>query len=300
MLTFDVESHTIELNKEDLETVRRVHNEALPSLLDLLSKHDIPGTFYFTGKFAEESPESIEMIMEGDHEIGCHGYDHSSSNAFDLLNYEQQKIELSKAKKAIEPVGGKVKSFRAPALRINKYTARALEKSGFETDSSISSQRFDGPFTFGAKKKMRWLIAPRKPYYLSYESPVKKGDSKVLEIPISALLFPFIGTTMRISPTLTKVIRKVLFYESKITSKPIVFLFHPNECLDIKRKLITTRRSDNLLHYLFADLIRQRLKTKNHGICSLNFLEELIVSAKHYGFDFLKVNEFNNNFEELR
>ena len=52
-------------------------------------------------------------------------------------------------------------------LRINEDTVRALEEAGFKTDSSVSSQRFDGPFTFGAKRKLKWLYAPGKPYMIS-------------------------------------------------------------------------------------------------------------------------------------
>jgi peptidoglycan/xylan/chitin deacetylase (PgdA/CDA1 family) len=140
--------------------------------------------------FAEASPESVELVREHGHEIGCHGYDHSPQRAFDLLGYEEQVNELEKAKAAIEPVAGRITSFRAPALRINEDTVKALAETGFSSDSSIASHRFDGPFTFGAAGKLKWLHAPRKPYMLSYESVVSEGDSGVLEVPISALVFP--------------------------------------------------------------------------------------------------------------
>jgi len=64
----------------------------------------------------------------------------------------------------IESIAGKIESFRAPVLRLNGDTVKALEENGFTSDSSICSQRFDGPFTFGSKKKLKWLFAPRKPY----------------------------------------------------------------------------------------------------------------------------------------
>ncbi len=179
--------------------------------------------------FAEQSPESVELVKEHGHEIGCHGYDHSPQRAFDVLSYEEQVNELKKAKKVIEDAAGRIEPFRAPMLRINKDTIRALEGTGFHSDSSVPSQRFDGPLTFGSKRKLKWLIAPRKPYMISSDSVVKSGSSNILEIPISATLFPFIGTTMRISPFITKILQKCLYHESKTTGKPIVFLFHPNE-----------------------------------------------------------------------
>jgi len=301
-MTNDVEAHSLSLNREDPETVDLVYRVGLPRLLDLLSRHDITSTFYFTGMFSEQSPESLDLVHDHGHEIGCHGYDHSPGRAFDLLSYNEQVIELEKAKSAMEPIAGKISSFRAPALRTNEYTVKALEDTGFKTDSSVCSQRFDGPFSFGAKEKMKWLGAPRLPYLLSYDAITKKGFSNVLEIPISALLIPFIGTTMRISPPIIKLLKKCLFKESFQTGKPIVFLFHPNECLDMEAESIATRRTNNLIEYVFADLIRHKLKLKNMGNASLNLLDDLLKSAKDYGFEFVSSRQYyditmKNNFK---
>jgi len=292
LMTADVESFSIPLNREDPGVVRQVHEEGLPRLLSLMAKHDVCGTFYFTGTFAEASPESVELVKEHGHEVGCHGYDHSPHRAFDVLSYEEQLNDLKKAKAIIEGVAGKIVSFRAPALRINEDTVRALEETGFRTDSSVCSQRFDGPFTFGSKRKLKWLFAPRRPYMLSYDSVVKPGDSEILEIPVSAFLFPYIGTMMRVSPLITRILRKYLYHESKNTGKPVVFLFHPNECLDIGNEIATTRRTNNPVEYLFADVIRHRLKLKNLGQASLKLLDEVITSAKEFGFEFVSAREY--------
>ena len=297
MMTIDVECFSIPLNRCDNDTGREVYEAGLPRLLGLLARHDVQGTFYFTGKMAEMFPEAIELVMGYGHEIGCHGYDHSPEKAFDLLSYDEQLKELRKAKTVIEGVAGRIESFRAPMLRINEDTVRALEEAGFKTDSSVASQRFDGPLTFGAKRKLKWLYAPRKPYMISYDSVVKSGSSNILEIPISAAIFPFIGTTMRISPFITKILQKYLYHESKKTGKPIVFLFHPNECLDIGNEIVTTRRTSNPVEYLFADVIRHKLKLKNLGQASLKLLGEVITSAKEFGFEFVSVMEYRKLYK---
>jgi len=297
MMTIDVECFSIPLNRCDNDTGREVYEAGLPRLLGLLARHDVQGTFYFTGKMAEMFPEAIELVMGYGHEIGCHGYDHSPEKAFDLLSYDEQLKELRKAKTVIEGVAGRIESFRAPMLRINEDTVRALEEAGFKTDSSVASQRFDGPLTFGAKRKLKWLYAPRKPYMISYDSVVKSGSSNILEIPISAAIFPFIGTTMRISPFITKILQKYLYHESKKTGKPIVFLFHPNECLDIGNEIVTTRRTSNPVEYLFADVIRHKLKLKNLGLASLKLLGEVITSAKEFGFEFVSVMEYRKLYK---
>src|SRR3972149_7164907 len=167
LMTNDVESFSIPLNKLDLSTSKHVYEVGLPRLLDVYSKHDIKSTFYFTGEIAELVPEAIELVLDHGHEIGCHGYDHSPHRAFDSMVLEEQVVELNRAKAAIECIAGKIYDFRAPMLRINENTIRALEQTGFNTDSSIASQRFDGPLTFGSKRKLKWLVAPRFPYYPS-------------------------------------------------------------------------------------------------------------------------------------
>ena len=296
LMTVDVESFSIPLNRCDFNTGRRVYEVGLPLLLDLLAKHDIKGTFYFTGEMAESFPESVEIVTEYGHEVGCHGYDHSPERAFDVLSYSEQVAELKKAKTAIEKVAGRVKSFRAPALRINEDTVKALEDTGFTSDSSVCPQRFDGPLTFGSRRKLKWLIAPRRPYFLSYTSIIKHGKSHILEIPISALILPYIGTTMRIIPNLVKILQKLLFFESKITNKPVVFLFHQNECWDEQAKIVTTRWAENMFSYLFADLLRQRLKLRNLGMISLRLLDTLLKDAKDQGFDFISASEYRKMY----
>ena len=97
------------------------------------------GVVHFTGEMAEMFPEAVEMVRDAGHEIGCHGYDHSPQRAFDSLRYEEQVEELKRAKKVIEDVAGRTESFRAPMLRINEDTVRALEETGFKTDGSVAS-----------------------------------------------------------------------------------------------------------------------------------------------------------------
>ncbi|HEY9204664.1 MAG TPA: polysaccharide deacetylase family protein [Candidatus Methanoperedens sp.] len=291
-MTNDVESFSIPLNKLDPITAREVYEAGLPRLLDVYARHDIKCTFYFTGELAESVPEAVELVAGQGHDIGCHGFGHSHERAFDTMNLDEQVAELRKAKNVLEGVAGKVRDFRAPALRINESTIKALEHTGFNTDSSIASQRFDGPLTFGSKRKLKWLAAPRKPYFPSYDSVVKKGESRILEIPISAFVLSYIGTTMRVSPLILKILEKFLFAESMRTEKPLVFLFHPNECLDPVNGARPERRGSNAVEYIFADVIRRELKLKNLGVKAAVLLDGVISRAKEAGFEFITVQEY--------
>lgn len=120
-----------------------------------------------------------------------------------------------------------------------------------------------------------------------------------MEIPISAMLMPYIGTTMRIFPLLTSILHYLLHFESKFGNKPINFLIHPNEFIEEERDpLLINKRSPNLFNYLMADLLRNKLKQKNLGKRALLLFEKEIKFFCHRGYNFMPLKEylFKNQF----
>jgi peptidoglycan/xylan/chitin deacetylase (PgdA/CDA1 family) len=281
-LTNDVERHSFETNSLDDRIVKVIENNTLPKLLQLYKKYKISATFFFTAYFAQLSPKSVLLVKKNGHEIACHGYNHL--DFYDEMNLIQQTEFLKKSKDIIENISNsKIVSFRAPALRINRYTVQALEKTGFKFDSSVASQRFDGPFTTGAINKLKWLTATRNPYYMSYNNPFKNGPSSIIEVPISSFIWPFIGTHMRLSPFITKNIQKILMFESKHTGKPLVFLIHPNEFIEFNKG--KTAKRNNVI----SDYLRHSLKMKNLGNNAFNLLES-VITLNNKKFNFKKIS----------
>lgn len=91
LMTNDVEAHSLSLNREDPGTVDLVYKIGLLRLLDLLSKHDVSSTFYFTGMFAEASPESVELVRErGYRDLDVMVMIKRPQRAFDLPGYDEQ------------------------------------------------------------------------------------------------------------------------------------------------------------------------------------------------------------------
>jgi hypothetical protein len=80
------------------------------------------------------------------------------------------------------------------------------------------------------------------------------------------------------------------------TEKPIVFLFHPNECLDAEASVMVTRRASNTIEYIFADVIRRELKLNNLGIKATKLLNDVVKRAKNAGFEFVTVQEYRKLF----
>lgn len=294
LLTNDVETTSIWFNDLRIATGEKVVREGMPLLLDLYRKYGIKSTFYFTAYIARLYPEVVKMILADGHEVGSHGKSHIKENGFDIMPFPKQKEHLDYSKKLLEDISGEeVISFRAPALRVSPLTARALIETGFKTDSSIASQRFDFFLSFGSKQKMNFIKAPRLPYRTTMNNIFRKGDSDLVEIPLSATLMPFLGTTMRIMPGLTFLQQRLLDLETGMNGKPAVFGTHPNEFIDESseaRKI--KRRSSNPISYLLQDLVRGKLKVHNLGPVALPIYEKLIKFYVNNHYEITTVKQY--------
>ena len=207
-MTCDVEEHSLEKNDLDDSIISVVANEGIPRLLELFDKYDIKATFFITGYFAERSPEILHEIKNNGHEIGCHSYSHDPKLALDRLNFFEQVKEINKSKRIIEKIVGEITSFRAPALRINKYTIDALVYCGFTHDSSHAPGRFDGPLSDGFLEKLKWLNSKDSIHQI--DANKKLADGKIIEVPLTSFFLPYIGTLSRISPEIMNLLRPII------------------------------------------------------------------------------------------
>nr|WP_303212878.1 polysaccharide deacetylase family protein [Bacteroides intestinalis] len=292
-LTNDVETTSIVNGGLRDDTGVKVWKEGLPRLLELYAKYDVKATFFFIADFAAQHPEMIKRVQGGGHEVAVHGLSHEHTKAFDVLSAEEQVYHLSAAKRIIEDIAGEeVVSFRAPALRVNGNTPRALKETGYLFDSSVASQRMDMFMSLGSKGKLQWLKAPRVPYHVKQDNLARRGDMELIEVPVSSFIVPYIGTFMRISPRLTCWIRHFLYWETRNTNKRINFLIHPNEVIteeDMHGKI--ERQADSYISYLFSDVLRHKLKLRNLGIPALDLYEKEIAFWKNCGYGFERIKD---------
>lgn len=294
LLTNDVETTSIWFNDLRDATGEKVLKEGMPLLLELYARHAIKCTLFFTAHIARLHPEIVRMVIKDGHEVASHGKSHTRENGFDLLSFVQQKEHLNYSKSLLEDISGQeVLSFRSPALRVSPLTARALIETGFKHDSSVASQRFDFFLSFGGKQKLSFLGAPRLPYRTKKNNIFAKGDSDLVEVPPSATLMPFAGTTMRMFPKLTGLQQRLLDLETQINGKPVVFVTHPNEFIDESSEPRTIkRRSPNPVAYILNDQLRARLKVKNLGPAALPIYEELISFYLRKGYKFSTLRDY--------
>lgn len=294
--TNDVEHTSVNGTVYD-RIAKQVDEVALPRLLDLYDKYNVRSTFFVLSQLAELRPNMVRQIVARGHEIGSHGCDHNYLRAFDLLSLEEQVSELNRSKVILEQLtGNPVVSFRAPALRVNQFTPMALKEAGYEYDSSVSSQRLDSFMSLGAANKRQWLRAPRGIYRTAVDNLARKGSGPIIEVPVSALGIPYIGTVMRISPNfLNLIVRYLLYSESKTMDMPINFLYHPSEAVsETEEEASPCIRSSSYIRNLFSGVLRAKVKMRNLNENAFVLLERELDFWTRKGSNFCTIQESKN------
>ena len=147
-----------------------------PRSLDLLQRHGITATFFFTGDAARKNPEVVRMVLESGHEVGCHSIFHETvgdalfeiPGVYPLLP-EEVENRLRVATAMVESVAGhRPVSFRAPRLFGSTAVVNALENLGYVADATY-------PMYFYRERL--------SPYHPSRDNWTQEGTLKIVELP---------------------------------------------------------------------------------------------------------------------
>jgi polysaccharide deacetylase family protein (PEP-CTERM system associated) len=107
-------------------------------LLELLAATGNYATFFVLGDVATRHPELVNAILQGGHEVGCHGHNHLT---LDRLEAGTFAADLRRSLAALRAAGAReVVSFRAPFFSLNPGTTwalRVLAEHGIRIDSSV-------------------------------------------------------------------------------------------------------------------------------------------------------------------
>ncbi|MDD3777139.1 MAG: polysaccharide deacetylase family protein [Actinomycetota bacterium] len=152
-----------------------------PKILDILKKHGIEATFFFTGHAAQNNPDQVLEIVEQGHDLGCHSLKHETVGdaAFNMPNdcpilEEELERRLLKNIEIIKSItGSRPQNFRAPRLWQGHGQIKVLENLGFKVDASYSVATHE-----------KQII----PYHPSDTDWLQPGNMNILEIPNFAFL----------------------------------------------------------------------------------------------------------------
>ncbi|MCJ7813604.1 hypothetical protein MUP95_09855, partial [bacterium] len=119
-----------------------------------------------------------------------------------------------------------------------------------------------------------WIQAPRYPYQPSDRNAFKRGNRKLYVVPVSALILPFISSTLyAFGIQIMKTLFRILYQESTYTGKPIVYLMHPFEFASHG----PSRKKASLNGFLSEGFsVRRRLKLRIDENKRLEYTRELI------------------------
>jgi hypothetical protein len=207
--------------------------------LDLCQQAGVQSTFFITAKVDHLSHRQLERL--GEHEIGCHGLTHWIDEEYNRMPAAMQRTYIEEATRKLEKMFAKpILSFRSPRVKTSGQTLKLLGDCGYVVDSSVCSQRID--FISSNLINPGWIVAPRRPYHPHRDNAFKQGDLPIWEVPVSAMVVPFISTSMRVfGLAFMKMFFRLLYAESRRSGKPIVYLAHTTELTGSSKPYIRLR-----------------------------------------------------------
>lgn len=112
---------------------QRRFQKYLTELVDIMKPFGSRPTLAITAKILERHSQMIKKMSDEGIEFAIHGYFHKDHSQ---MSYEQQFAEFWKAKEIFNKSGVPFRGFRAPYLRWNNDTLKAVEDHHFQWDSN--------------------------------------------------------------------------------------------------------------------------------------------------------------------
>lgn len=114
----------------------------VPRILETYRRLGLRQTFFIPGWCVKTYSKAVEAILEGGHEIGCHGWIHENPAARTLA---EQDEDLDRALDAMSAFSGyRPRGYRAPVYQLTNDTPALLLGQGFSYDSSMMAD--DEPY----------------------------------------------------------------------------------------------------------------------------------------------------------
>ncbi len=146
-----------------------------PRLLDLFKKYDLRTTWFIPGHSIETFPRETEMVVEGGHEIGSHGYSHENPIA---MTPEQEEEVLVKSMDLIERFSGKKPVGNvAPWWEASAVSNDLLLKYNYKYDHSLQNRDF---VPFYARTGDSWTKIDYSKPASEWMKPLVRGEEIAL------------------------------------------------------------------------------------------------------------------------
>ena len=206
--------------------------EGLPAYLDRLRSLGLPHDLYVSGEIVSLLPGNVPSLGGGKGALGCHGLRHEAGLTSYLSRKPRSVVEreIQTATESLRSrFGRKPVHFRAPNFSTSSDTIAALAALGYRSDSSVLPGRH----------VRRWKTltvldhrgAPMDPYHPDSRSPLREGNSPILEVPITPNPFSG-GSPLGLGFLHYSGPAQVLRAINKVRSRYVIFLAHSWEMVD--------------------------------------------------------------------
>ncbi len=258
------------------------------AILRILDKHGITATFFFTADAAIKNPEVVRKVRAAGHEIGCHTLFHETigdalfeiPGMMPILPEEVvHRIDLA-TERVTEIAGIQPSSFRCPRLWGSTAVVNALERLGYKADATYP---------------MYYFREQLVPYHPSKDDWTKKGDLKLVELPIFADLsmeshdqygrdldqWP-VWRTENAEAMMKHVTGYCKFCEDKQVDPFLCFYAHPWEFAEMP---------SGLIHSGEGAVLPDPFIIKGCGEYSAQEFDKVVGSLKSFGSEFLQAGQ---------
>jgi peptidoglycan/xylan/chitin deacetylase (PgdA/CDA1 family) len=146
-LSFDSDHETISLRANETSPGRLSQGEygarvGVPRILDLLSRNNIPATFYVPAVCALLRPTEVKSYVDEGHEVGMHGWIHERNvllNPASERDLAKRAFDTLAQTAGVPPVG-----IRTPSWDFSHHTLAISRELGLAYDSSLMAD--DDPY----------------------------------------------------------------------------------------------------------------------------------------------------------
>ena len=139
---------------------------AVPALLRLLDRHGLRASFYVPGRVAERHPARVRDIVAAGHEIGHHGYTHTSPAK---LTRDEEEAELLRALEVLRGLGADPVGYRSPSWEFSPSTIELLQRHGFSYSSNYMDDLhpYKHPDTELVELPIQWILDDAAHFWFS-------------------------------------------------------------------------------------------------------------------------------------
>ena len=234
------------LNRPDGYTYIELRT-GLEAILQFFEGYGIKTTLFMVGNdFLHQANHSaIRSIFHSGHEPANHSMTHPQG--FRWLNPEEKSKEITAMGDICEEVTGiHPIGFRSPGWNIDDSTLPILKQLGYVYDSSVFPTSLMPLMKFAHWASMsgqpkpnrttmgmwRYMAAPIAPYHCSQLSLAKRGESGIIEFPVSVtpiLRIPFFATMLLFTGIK---FYQMLYMNIKRSGLPVHFQMHLSDFVD--------------------------------------------------------------------